>query len=304
VAAIAATLMVGFYINTDRAVAGHVECEGAIEQVGQFAQKFPDGAVILFEGSEAGHWLAMPFTYIYHRSSFVLQRSDLDSGRVFAAVAKWQDAGKRVYYVAYKGLTTILCEDFTFDPWGEFTITLPQLETLFDHLPREIVLNTLDLTAYEILPNLEGGSVPGALLLIDVGGFDYGHLVSGFYPREGRGEGSYRWTWKTAEIGLPWVPRGDRLILSIRATGGYRPPEVQPAKVFVYVEGILVDSFAPGKEFEQHRIVIPPTAIPEAQAKGVLLRLETNAWVPAEVGGDDIRELGIAIDWIRLEGAQ
>lgn len=133
-----------------------------------------------------------------------------------------------------------------------------------------------------------------------MGRFDYGYLMSGFYAREGGPGGWYRWTGKTAEILVPWEPEGKSLVLSL-ALGSQRPAEVELAKVSLYLNGLLLDRFDLGNEFKTHTVVVPPDSIPDPQAKAVLLRLETNAWIPAEAGLEDVRELGIVLGHVELD---
>jgi hypothetical protein len=135
---------------------------------------------------------------------------------------------------------------------------------------------------------------------LDVGRFDYGYLMSGFYAREGGPGGWYRWTEKTAEMLVPWLPEGNSLVLSL-AVGSPRPTGVEPAKVSLYLNEHLLDRFELDDEFKTQTIVVPPDLIDDPQAKMARLRLETTTWIPAEAGLGDVRELGVVLDRIELD---
>ena len=251
--------------------------------------------------------LALPLTYLYDRDSFVLQGHGTDDEQYSALVGGWRERGREVFYVAHDGLTRVRSDDYIFSPVGEVALDIPLPETSFDHLPRGIAHQPYDLEIYRIEPawKREGSIYPFSL---DVGRFDYGYLMSGFYAREGGPGGWYRWTGRSAEIMVPWAPEGKSLVLSL-TVGSQRPTGVEPARVALYLNDLLLERFDLGNEFKTQTIVVPPDSIPvlssaevtDPQAKTALLRLETNTWIPAEAGLADVRELGIALGRIELD---
>jgi len=299
----------------------------------RFAEQLSDRAAVILESQLIGDPFALPLTYLYGRDSFVLQGQSLstpqpgriagsharnsaaweppllgtcgllslNNGRFFDLVGKWRDRGREVFYVAYDGLTRVRSDDYTFSPVGEVALDIPLPETSFDHLPNGIVHYPYALEIYKVEPAWKAGSAIYPFSL-DVGRFDYGYLMSGFYAREGSGGGWYRWTGKMAEILLPWSPEGKSLVLSL-AVGSQRPAGVETANVALYLNGILLDRFDLGNEFKTQTIVVPPDLIADPQVKMALLRLETNPWIPAEAGLEDVRELGIVVDRIDLSRA-
>lgn len=71
--------------------------------------------------------------------------------------------------------------------------------------------------------------------------------------------------------------------------------------VSLYLNELLLDRFDLGNEFKTQTIVVPPDLIADPQVKMALLRLETNPWIPAEAGLEDVRELGIILDHVELD---
>ncbi len=298
-AAILGIALAASFLRTSLALAEQAPYQGAVAQMNRFAEPLSDRAAVIFESPLMGDPLALPLTYLYGKDSFVLQGQGPNNELFFDLVERWRDRGKEVLYIAYDGLTRVRSDDYIFSPVGEVALDIPLPETSFDHLPKGIVHHSYDLEIYRIEPTWkrEGPIYPFSL---DVGRFDYGYLMSGFHARESSGGGWYRWTGKTAEILLPWAPEGRSLLLSL-AVGSPRPEGVEPAKVTVYLNEVFLDGFELGNEFKTHTIVVPPDLIADLKAKTALLRLETNPWIPAEVGLGDVRELGIVLDRIELD---
>jgi hypothetical protein len=287
------------FLRTSLALAGQMPYQGAVVQMNRFAEQLSDRAAVIFESPLTGNPFALPLTYLYGRDSFVLQGQGPNSEPFADLVGRWRDRGREVFYIAYDGLTRVRSDDYLFSPVGEVDLDLPLPETSFDHLPQGIVHHPYNLEIYKIEPAWKAG-VPIYPFSLDVGRFDYGYLLSGFYAREGSPGGWYRWTGKTAEIIVPWAPDGKSLVLSL-AVGSQRPAGVEPAKVSLYLNGLLLDRFDLGNEFKTQTIVVHPDLITGPQAKTALLCLETNTWIPAEAGLADVRELGIILDRVELD---
>lgn len=291
--------LIASFLRTSLALAGRMPYQGTVAQMNRFAEQLSDRAAVIFESPLVGDPFALPLTYLYGRDSFVLQ--SLNNERFFDLVGKWRDRGREVFYVAYDGLTRVRSDDYTFSPVGEVALDIPLPETSFDHLPKGIVHYPYALEIYKVEPTWKAGSAIYPFSL-DVGRFDYGYLMSGFYAREGSPGGWYRWTGKSAEVIVPWAPEGKSLVLSL-AVGSQRPAGVEPANVALYLNGVLLDRFDLGNEFKTQTIVVPPDLIADPQVKMALLRLETNTWIPAEAGLADVRELGIVLDRVDLNRA-
>ncbi len=294
-------VLIASFLRTSLAVAGQRPYLGAAWQLSRLAEQLSDRAVVIFEGPLIGDPLALPLTYLYGRDSFVLQGQSPNNEQFFDLVERWRDRGREVFYVAHDGLTRVRSDDDVFSPVGEVSLDISLPETSFDHLPQGLVHHPYDLEIYRIEPawKREGPIYPFAL---DVGRFDYGYLISGFYSRENSGGGCYRWTGKTAEVQLPWASGGKDLVLSL-TVGSPRPEGVEPAKVTLYLNGRLLDRFDLGDEFQTYTVLIPPDFMIGHQGKTALLRLETNPWIPADAGLQDVRELGVVLDHLELDKA-
>ncbi|MFQ5813761.1 MAG: glycosyltransferase family 39 protein [Anaerolineae bacterium] len=293
------------FLRTSLALAGQMPYQGAVAQMNRLAGQLGDRAAVILESPLIGNPFALPLTYLYGKDSFVLQGQGPNNEQFSDLVGRWRDRGREVFYIAYDGLTRVRSDDYVFSPVGEVALDIPLPETSFDHLPQGMVHHPYNLEVYKIEPawkRAEGAIYPFSL---DVGRFDYGYLMSGFYAREGSPGGWYRWTGKIAEMLVPWAPEGKSVarssaVLSL-TVGSPRPAGVEPAKVSIYLNELLLDTFDLGNEFKTQTIVVPPDSVADPQASTARLRLETNTWIPAEAGLEDVRELGIVLDRIELD---
>ena len=189
-ATILAIALAASFLRTSLALAGQMPYQGAVAQMNRFAEQLSERVAVIFESPLVGDPFALPLTYLYGRDSFVLQGQSLNNERFFDLVGKWRDRGREVFYIAYDGLTRVWSDDYIFSPVGEVALDMPLPETSFDHLPKGIVRYLYDLEIYKIEPAWKAGSAIYPFSL-DVGRFDYGYLMSGFYAREGSPDGWY-----------------------------------------------------------------------------------------------------------------
>lgn len=76
-------------------------------------------------------------------------------------------------------------------------------------------------------------------------------------------------------------------------------PQTDPANVTFYINGHLVGSVEEITGAKNYLIVVPENCLEERYQ---ILEIRTNTWKPSEYGYvDDPRDLGIQIDWIRVD---
>jgi hypothetical protein len=119
--------------------------------------------------------------------------------------------------------------------------------------------------------------------------------VSGFHDKEGGGEHTYRWTGSCASIYVPAARPGGAVTLTVSAG---RRPASKPAVVRVSLGRTPLGRFTAGPGWEEHTL-----AVPVALADPLpVLRLDVEGWRPAntEPGSDDVRDLGVMVDRVRV----
>jgi glycosyltransferase involved in cell wall biosynthesis len=119
------------------------------------------------------------------------------------------------------------------------------------------------------------------------GGFDYG---DGWFPPEGGRR--RRWRWTTEDAVLSFIPSESRRTVRLTVGG-----PALPAPVELRVEdesGGLLFSTRVEARFTTHRFTVPPSV------NGTQVHLRAPTFRP---GGNDKRELGVAVSDLRVEGA-
>jgi len=158
--------------QTDLLIIRHREFEGAIAQVRQLAEALPEGAVVTFDGSSVGNFLAPPLTFIYDKKAMAFWPKEgegpfgLESAeRVFA---EGFSEGREVFFVSTHEAPP---SSPAYDLYSirATTLEVPQLEHAFDHFPREVERWKLPYRIYRV--QLGSGVIgyEGASLLNQVG---------------------------------------------------------------------------------------------------------------------------------------
>jgi hypothetical protein len=85
-------------------------------------------------------------------------------------------------------------------------------------------------------------------------------------------------------------------VLEVRAMI-YRPAAVDPAPVWVTLDGEPIGHFVPNEAWNIFAFVVPDAII--SATDSVEIRFTTDPFVPAELGvNNDSRQLGFLLDWV------
>ena len=160
------------------------------------------------------------------------------------------------------------------------------------------------LELYQVLSVHDPAARVALPLVIDIGGLDFPYLLGGFHWRDTWDTATTRWTMGEAQLLLPplALPAGRGATLALRATGS-RPPGIEPPQVTLTLNGTPVGNFAAAtNDFAIQQFPLPPRVLAKEGDTGSILTLRTTPFVPKAVGlNDDPRELGIALDWVKVE---
>ncbi len=135
-------------------------------------------------------------------------------------------------------------------------------------------------------------------LFVDIGAKDNLYVMSGFHDREAFPKrNSVRWTRGTATVNLPSFQRGSDLLMTIIAFGAH--PKVGELTTEVSLNSHRIGEMNVKPEIKQSfQFRLPEEILSTAFNE---LVLKTPTWSPsAALGTKDHRELGIAVDSIRL----
>lgn len=297
-AALLALGLGGLFLRESVPLLRYRDWKNAVSFVADVSRRFSPDDVIIFEQPQSIHLLSLPLWAVHGENVIELARFDPDPVKLQHLVKEWRNRYRNIYFVnTYR---TDLCGVFLQRVKDE-TFGTYEWERTFTFPPRRPQAQSFRFTISRVVPP-EDLAVP-ALPEVDLGGSD-DFQVSGFFDKEGFGALTYRWTGGCASVYLPGA-RGARR-LHITASAGRRPVTLPAWWVAASLGGHSLGRFAVGPRWETHTLTLPARLGDDAP----VLRLDVvdrdgrpAPWRPANVepGSEDVRDLGVMVDRIRLE---
>lgn len=292
-AAVLTLALVGLELRATLPLRRYVDWRGAVAFVSDVARRFRPEDVVVFEQPRSIHLLSLPLWAVHGVNALELARFNPDPDRLNHLVQSWRSRYRNIYFV--HTYSTDLCGLFL-QRVEEMSFGTYEWERALGRPPRGPQLRALRFRISRVVPP-EELQVP-ALPEVDIGGSD-DFQVSGFYDKEGGGEHTFRWTGSCASVYLPGAQPGATLRITASAR---RRPAASPAVVKATFAGVPVGGFRVEGDWAGYSVTLPDPLPPAAP----LLRLDVPAWRPANVvpGSDDMRDLGVMVDRIEIEGAR
>jgi len=283
---------------------------GIHAQVAELAQRIPADALVVTDKSVPGH-LASALQYTFGRSALrmdsrpaafalapLLDRLLAEGKPVFAAVAPFvEDRPDGLRRSDFAG----------FDIREESAVRLHYavLRPVRGAFPREHRDDNLAIALYRVTA-LDREATRAWPVTLDIGTDDFGYILEGFYGSEAITSGRARWTSDASRLSLPRLatpaPEAPALVLRLSA---HRPPGVAPAALRLAIDGLPAGVISQTtSDFREYRVPLSAQVLAQLLAGPTILSIATDTFVPKAAGmNDDPRRLGIALDWVRIEGA-
>jgi hypothetical protein len=275
------------------AIVRHVDWQGSVAKVEELARFFGQEDIVIFEQEASIHLFSLPLWAAHGVPVLQLARWNPDPERLDRALRTWRQQGRSVYFVYTYRAAPGLCGVFL-EHVRDFEFLTHEWERAYAAPPQRPVPQGLRFTvARMVLP--EELQVP-PLPELDVGGSD-DFQVSGCFAKEGAGPHTFRWTGPCASFYVPALDGAEAF--SIVAAIGRRPP-VPPTAVKVLVGDTAVGSFVAASEWTTYRFDLRTLG-----ASSGLVRLQdipTFRPVNVEGGSTDVRDLGVMVDRVVVEG--
>ncbi len=318
-------LLVAFFGWTGRPIYRHVEYQGALQELQQVAAQFAPGDVLLLRGGAPSYGqardipdlVATPLRFTFGLNALPVKSSNPSaySGPLAEQVRRWQGEGRAVYLVLSASGGSFALPGFALEPAGRFELHLPEYEQLTNQKPRNVALLNLSFAIYRLK---EGTAGQIATLDRPLQTTDFAAQVRGFYLPESNPQpassaadlptaADYAWTDGDALLRIGWQPgtAPDELVLEVAA--GKRPAHLGTARLCLSFAPeplpwpAAAANFVPlgcvqvGEQAAAHRLVLDSSSLPAAASGSALLRLESDAWIPAaeDASQHDQRPLGI-----------
>jgi hypothetical protein len=187
-------------------------------------------------------------------------------------------------------------------PQLDFHFTLATLEQTYDRFPTQVIVQRRALSVYRLQNGALPEDIPGAYpLTVDIGSLDDLYLGDGFYGKEWLSDDlSVRWTGRQAELLLPALGNAKEIKLSLRL-GRSQGGDLKLGPLSILANDQPLGTITPHSELTTYTLTAPVPVQPTDRDEFVLI-LEADTWEPKDLGiSADERDLGIMLDWIKIE---
>jgi hypothetical protein len=266
------------------------------------ADTMPRDAVVVTDITTPSHFGASLYGS-FGRSVLFVSPSDA-TARVLGTLAQRVDAEGRPFVIALapdaidaRGLAAADLVGLELGAPRIETVRVKTLEAAIERLPRSATTTDRRIAFYRAWVR----APVAAPATFEIGENDITLRGPGFYDVELLGSAYARWTSRVASLHMPRLGPlpGARLLLRLAAP---RPANHDPPAVSVALGGRhlgAIGSLTPG--FEVYVLPLPDWSL-EAMTRGpTVLSLQSPTFSPAGSGSSDTRQLGVAVDWARVE---
>ncbi len=281
----------------------HQEMKGLYRQIESIAEQFPSDAILIFDNGQAGERLTQAFEFAFDRPALSLRstpasRTNSEIDRLIEAA---RNRGRRVFFIVTDGTLQWWPERWELVSQGTKQIETVLLRDVNGRPPdkSDVVVRTLRLDSYEILPRAEDISAPELPMSVPIGAGSYPYFRAGFENWELTAAGEpIRWTTGDGHVLLPWPGDADghlsSLCLILQVAGG-RPVEGEQALLDIFVERQQVFSSVLPPGFDIRTLRIPLHDVWNNDEAGLDIILRSNTWNP-----DNNRVLGVLVHGMTL----
>lgn len=294
------TLLVAGLLFQSRYVLPRSDHTGAVAQLTAFHDLLdPQALIIISEPPESdfADRVGTPLRFLWGHDVATI-RSDgpeladfVQEMNVYAA-----ERGRPLQLIAIDPIPTAVRQALNLRPVTMFPLKLEMLQNTFTDYPSMRQTMYYGIEIYDVLPD---GALETAdsTIQIDIGTLDAAYIESGFYGKEPLpGDITMRWTGEAAALAFP-LPDNAPITITLQAMI-YRPEEVMPTPVTVWLDGREIGQFTPEttwQEFSFPAVATPAMGISE-------LAFQSQTVNPAALGiNNDARDLGFLIDWVKIE---
>jgi hypothetical protein len=277
-------------------------------QVAHLADQLPRDAVVLTDRSVPGH-LALALQYTFGRLALRMDARPMGDDGVEPLVERILAAGRPVFAaiapLVVERPTGLRRSDVArFEMREAFTTTMRYgvvvpVRGLF---PRRQRVDEVPITLYRI--TARDTAATARPLTIDIGDDDFAFIIRGFHEPESFQSGKARWTTGDSLIALPRLESSSTtsptIVLRLSA---HRPPGMAPPAVRLAIEDIPLGVLGiTTGDVREYRLALPEAALGRVLAAPTMLTVSSDSFIPNAVGlNDDRRQLGVLLDWVRIE---
>ena len=283
-AAAAGLLLVALVARPTLVLAGEPIWRGTVQQLDQFANRFPPDAVVVTSPALAGTHLSTSLAYLHDIDVVLVQHPEPSAPLLEQAIAGWLASGRPVFLAFAAGdPLRFPAPSLSLSDPRPASIELPMLEITRDRAPEAVYRPRIGMQVWRMARRetsaVDVGNPPDDTFLFTMRGF-HGP------ERDTRADGTFRWTGAEASLA---VPAGAEVTLTVAST---RPEGVPPAEVAVLVDGRPAMESRTLTDVVEEIVVSVPTGSQPAE-----LTIRSSVFNPRALGlqPPDGRDLGIQL---------
>jgi dolichyl-phosphate-mannose-protein mannosyltransferase len=270
------------------------------------ASTFPPDALVVVEPGLPTHLdLALDFTF--DRTALTRRHGEAAGPAVRAAITRTVDARAPVFIIARDGSaappeSAKPLAGLALEPTRTVSLPVDGLLPSLGAWPDTIEHVVYPLSVYQ------ARNIASLPWHVDIGGQDYGALGTGWREREAMLGATGRWTTgAAAEIAIPALKCVDSPSLTLHARlATLRPDGLPQPAIRLAVNDELVGLLTPEDSgFRVYALALPPALARQVCRTAATMTLVAPEFVPRrDAGLLDDRSLGVAIDWVEIDGRQ
>ena len=273
------------------------ELGGSWAQMALLASRTREADVILFEYGRAQEFFLGPLRNLFGQSVFPLAHDKPDPASFDRVVGEFLAEKKRVFIISSDEWTSLESSEYVFEPSERFHFTSQLVERTYERLPEKMQKVHYSLQLYEVKPREQGHTKPYKALNRHS---SFGYASRGFYQAElGVGGNAYRWSQRNASVEMPEIDTTYPAVLIARlARPDVGAATESPIRIRFNGHDLGPLRLSPG--FSDYTIPIDRSQL--AQGERNLIEFRSQTFNPLAIGhGEDMRDLGFALDSIKLQ---
>lgn len=291
------------FASQSRVLLAETPMTGVRGQFNQMAASLPANSVVMTDASTPSHFaLSLHFSF----NQPVLLVRGMEPLAVQRVAHRILASGRTVVVATSPhampgGLLRSDLGAFDVVPIAGTVLRSMQLERVLSAVPTRMRTVEAPIEFYEVR---EAQPLPLPLTM-DVGAADFRWRDSGFHALEQIGDASVRWTDGIGRVLVPRVEATDRARLMVRLAAP-RPPGRPSPTISIHLGDQLLASVPDvPPEFTTIAIDLTKEAMQRLTSGPSFLELQSSFFVPRAEGlGDDPRQLGVLVDWFRIEAVE
>ncbi|PYV84811.1 MAG: hypothetical protein DMG05_23905 [Acidobacteria bacterium] len=289
-------VLVGGQLKASYPLLNQTEWENTFPQLENLAGANQEADVLLLERGQFQDFFSSPLKFIFHKTVYTFANNKPGVQAFDRLMDEWTQQGKRVNLLASEEQTELHSRKYRFVPKERFRFHTRVVEQTYERMPQSMEDLRFTVQIYKLERNLQQDDSDSIAVNI---GYNFGFMTSGFYATELSSDYEpFRWSGAKSTLELPRIEAAHDAVLLLRLRQDF-PRGIIPAPVRIFFNERLIDESKPSSKFEVIKCAVPRSLLNLGGKNKIAF--SSSTFCPARLGGDDIRELGFMVHYIKLQ---